>query len=87
MLFSLFALYLTLQVLFSVFTSQIDECAEKWEEAKRKRVEAGKKGGAPKGIQPEYGQKGEKIIIMQYHIILSADTASEVRQLLSQKRR
>ena len=40
---------LVVQVLFSVFVSQIDECAEKWEEAKRKRVEAGRKGGAPKG--------------------------------------
>ena len=58
MLFSLFALYLTLQVLFSVFTSQIDECAEKWEEAKRKRVEAGKKGGAPKGNRNAAMEKG-----------------------------
>lgn len=43
-LFSLFALYLTLQVLFSVFTSQIDSCNEKWEAIKKKRSEAGKKG-------------------------------------------
>lgn len=42
--FSLFALYLTLQVLFSVFTSQIDSCNEKWEAIKKKRSEAGKKG-------------------------------------------
>ena len=42
-LFSLFALYLTLQVLFSVFTSQIDSCNEKWETIKKKRSEAGKK--------------------------------------------
>lgn len=42
-LFSLFALYLTLQVLFSVFTSQIDSCNEKWEAIKKKRSEAGKK--------------------------------------------
>lgn len=44
MLFSLFALYLTLQVLFSVFTFQIDSCNEKWETIKKKRSEAGKKG-------------------------------------------
>lgn len=43
-LFSLFALYLTLQVLFSVFTAQIDSCNEKWEAIKKKRSEAGKKG-------------------------------------------
>lgn len=49
---------LVLQVLFSVFTSQIDECAEKWEEAKRKRVEAGKKGGAPKGNRNAAKEKG-----------------------------
>ena len=45
MLFSLFALYLTLQVLFSVFASQIDSCNEKWEAIKKKRSEAGKKSG------------------------------------------
>lgn len=49
---------LVVQVLFSVFTSQIDECAEKWEEAKRKRVEAGKKGGAPKGNRNAAKEKG-----------------------------
>lgn len=49
---------LVLQVLFSVFTSQIDECAEKWEEAKRKRIEAGKKGGAPKGNRNAAKEKG-----------------------------
>lgn len=42
--FSLFAFYLTLQVLFSVFASQIDSCNEKWETIKKKRSEAGKKG-------------------------------------------
>lgn len=35
---------LVLQVLFSVFTSQIDSCNEKWETIKKKRSEAGKKG-------------------------------------------
>lgn len=35
---------LVLQVLFSVFTSQIDSCNEKWEAIKKKRSEAGKKG-------------------------------------------
>ena len=35
---------LVLQVLFSVFTSQIDICNEKWEAIKKKRSEAGKKG-------------------------------------------
>ena len=36
---------LVLQVLFSVFTSQIDSCNEKWETIKKKRSEAGKKSG------------------------------------------
>ena len=36
---------LVLQVLFSVFTSQIDSCNEKWEAIKKKRAEAGKKSG------------------------------------------
>ena len=35
---------LVLQVLFSVFTSQIDICNEKWEAIKKKLSEAGKKG-------------------------------------------
>ena len=36
---------LVVQVLFSVFTSQIDSCNEKWETIKKKRAEAGKKSG------------------------------------------
>ena len=36
---------LVLQVLFSVFASQIDSCNEKWEAIKKKRSEAGKKSG------------------------------------------
>ena len=35
----------------------------------------------------DYDIIGTKICTRQYRIILSADTASEVRQLLSQKRR
>ena len=35
---------LVVQVLFSVFVSQIDSCNEKWEAIKKKRSEAGKKG-------------------------------------------
>ena len=35
---------LVVQVLFSVFASQIDSCNEKWEAIKKKRSEAGKKG-------------------------------------------
>lgn len=35
---------LAVQVLFSVFASQIDSCNEKWEAIKKKRSEAGKKG-------------------------------------------
>lgn len=35
---------LVVQVLFSVFTAQIDSCNEKWEAIKKKRSEAGKKG-------------------------------------------
>ena len=34
---------LVVQVLFSVFASQIDSCNEKWEAIKKKRSEAGKK--------------------------------------------
>ena len=37
---------LVLQVLFSVFTSQIDSCNEKWEKIRQVRAEAGRKGGA-----------------------------------------
>lgn len=40
---------LTLRVLFSFLVSQIDENMEKWETTCKKRSEAGKKGGAPKG--------------------------------------
>ena len=36
---------LAVQVLFSVFTAQIDSCNEKWEAIKKKRSEAGKKSG------------------------------------------
>ena len=35
---------LVVQVLFSVFTAQIDSCNEKWAAIKKKRSEAGKKG-------------------------------------------
>ena len=35
---------LVVQVLFRVFTSQIDSCNEKWEAIKKKLSEAGKKG-------------------------------------------
>ncbi len=59
-LFSLFALYLTLQVLFSVFTSQIDSCNEKWEKIRQVRAEAGRKGGAKKGNQNAAKQKQAK---------------------------
>lgn len=38
-----------IKLMFSVFKSQIDENSTKWEECKKKRSEAGKKGGAPKG--------------------------------------
>ena len=58
--FSLFALYLTLQVLFSVFTSQIDSCNEKWEKIRQVRAEAGRKGGAKKGNQNATKQKQTK---------------------------
>ena len=60
MLFSLFALYLTLQVLFSVFASQIDSCNEKWEKIRQVRAEAGRKGGAKKGNQNAVKQKQTK---------------------------
>ena len=35
----------------------------------------------------DYKDRKENKVYGQYHIILSADTASEVRQMLSQKRR
>lgn len=37
---------LALQILFSVFATQIDSNTQKWEETKQKRSEAGKKGMA-----------------------------------------
>ena len=43
-----------------------------------------------KGTKMKYeivGSKFYSLVLRQYRIILSADTASEVRQLLSQKRR
>ena len=40
---------LTLQVLFSVLTSQIDEGTRRWEATRKARSEAGKRGGAPRG--------------------------------------
>lgn len=40
---------IAIKLMFSVFKSQIDENSAKWEECKKKRSEAGKKGGAPKG--------------------------------------
>ena len=58
--FSLFAFYLTLQVLFSVFASQIDSCNEKWEKIRQVRAEAGRKGGAKKGNQNAAKQKQAK---------------------------
>ncbi|MBR1555408.1 MAG: hypothetical protein IJ644_08465 [Oscillospiraceae bacterium] len=42
---------LVLNVIFSVFRSQIDMNAEKYAEICKKRAEYGKKGGAPKGNQ------------------------------------
>ena len=36
---------LVVQVLFSVFASQIDSCNEKWEKIRQVRAEAGKKSG------------------------------------------
>lgn len=44
---------LVLQVLFSVFTSQIDSCNEKWETIKKKRSEAGKKSGESRRSKSE----------------------------------
>ena len=38
-------------------------------------------------LQVAVGGWGRKFLLRQYRIILSADTASEVRQMLSQKRR
>lgn len=51
---------LVVQVLFSVFTSQIDSCNEKWEKIRQVRAEAGKKGGAKKGNQNAAKQKQAK---------------------------
>lgn len=51
---------LVVQVLFSVFTSQIDSCNEKWEKIRQVRAEAGRKGGAKKGNQNATKQKQAK---------------------------
>ena len=40
---------LAVKLMFSVFKAQINREAEKWKETCRKRSEAGKRGGAPKG--------------------------------------
>ena len=40
---------IAIKLMFSVFKSQIDENSAKWEEVRKRRSEAGKKGGAPKG--------------------------------------
>lgn len=44
---------LVVQVLFSVFTAQIDSCNEKWEAIKKKRSEAGKKSGESRRSKSE----------------------------------
>lgn len=51
---------LVVQVLFSVFTAQIDSCNEKWEKIRQVRAEAGRKGGAKKGNQNATKQKQAK---------------------------
>lgn len=51
---------LVVQVLFSVFISQIDSCNEKWEKIRQVRAEAGRKGGAKKGNQNATKQKQTK---------------------------
>ena len=51
---------LVVQVLFSVFASQIDSCNEKWEKIRQVRAEAGRKGGAKKGNQNAVKQKQTK---------------------------
>lgn len=51
---------LVVQVLFSVFASQMDGCNEKWEKIRQARAEAGKKGGAKKGNQNAAKQNKQK---------------------------
>lgn len=51
---------LVVQVLFSVFASQMDGCNEKWEKIRQARAEAGKKGGAKKGNQNATKQNKQK---------------------------
>ena len=67
--------------IFQVFlciTIQNQICIAQWVIVDKKRKSRGKKNELYKEGATELGQ---------YRIILSADTASEVRQMLSQKRR
>lgn len=50
---------LVVQVLFSVFTAQIDSCNEKWEAIKKKRSEAGKKAVNPGGTKVNKHEQNE----------------------------
>lgn len=54
---------LVVQVLFSVFTAQIDSCNEKWEAIKKKRSEAGKKGMESRWGKPKQAITNDNNVI------------------------
>jgi hypothetical protein len=65
---------LVVQVLFSVFASQIDSCNEKWEVIKKKRSEAGKKG-----MKSRWGTKPKQEITNDNNVIgvITSDNKSK----------
>lgn len=54
---------LAVRILLSFLITQIDGNAAKWEEAKKKRSEAGKRGGAPKGNQNASKQAKQAMLV------------------------
>ena len=55
---------LAVRILLSFLITQIDDNATKWEEAKKKRSEAGKRGGAPKGNQNASKQAKQAMLVL-----------------------
>lgn len=65
---------LAVQLLFSVFATQIDSCNEKWEITKKKRSEAGKKG-----MKSRWGTKPKQEITTDNNVIgvITSDNKSK----------
>ncbi|MFR1500237.1 MAG: DUF6291 domain-containing protein [Ruminococcus sp.] len=69
---------LVLQVLFSVFASQIDSCNEKWEAIKKKRSEAGKKG-----MKSRWGTKPKQEITNDNNVISVITSDNKPKQTIT----